>query len=64
MRYNLEAEGFRIVTAESGDEAVERIRDGVPDLILLDWMLPGLSGIELTPALALARRDRCAPRSS
>jgi two-component system phosphate regulon response regulator PhoB len=48
MRYNLEAEGFRIVTAESGDEAVERIRDGVPDLILLDWMLPGLSGIELT----------------
>src|SRR3569833_4100173 len=48
MRYNLEAEGFRIVTAESGDEAVERIRDGVPDLILLDWTLPGLSGIELT----------------
>jgi two-component system phosphate regulon response regulator PhoB len=47
MRYNLEAEGFRIVMAESGDEAVERIRDGVPDLILLDWMLPGLSGIEL-----------------
>ncbi len=48
MRYNLEAEGFRVVAAESGDEAVERIRDGVPDLILLDWMLPGLSGIELT----------------
>jgi len=48
MRYNLEAESFRVVTAESGDEAVERIRDGVPDLILLDWMLPGLSGIELT----------------
>ena len=48
MRYNLEAEGYRIVSAESGDEAVERIRDGVPDLILLDWMLPGLSGIELT----------------
>ena len=47
MRYNLEAEGYRIVSAESGDEAVERIRDGVPDLILLDWMLPGLSGIEL-----------------
>jgi two-component system, OmpR family, phosphate regulon response regulator PhoB len=48
MRYNLEAENFRVVSAESGDEAVERIRDGVPDLILLDWMLPGLSGIELT----------------
>ncbi len=47
IRYNLEADDFRVVTAESGDEAVERIRDGVPDLILLDWMLPGLSGIEL-----------------
>jgi two-component system phosphate regulon response regulator PhoB len=47
LRYNLESEGFRVVTAASGDEAVERIRDGVPDLILLDWMLPGLSGIEL-----------------
>jgi two-component system phosphate regulon response regulator PhoB len=47
VRYNLEAEGFRTVLAESGDEAVERIRDGVPDLIVLDWMLPGLSGIEL-----------------
>jgi two-component system phosphate regulon response regulator PhoB len=47
VRYNLEAEGFRVSLAESGDEAVERIRDGVPDLILLDWMLPGLSGIEL-----------------
>jgi two-component system phosphate regulon response regulator PhoB len=47
VRYNLEAEGFRVSMAESGDEAVERIRDGVPDLIQLDWMLPGLSGIEL-----------------
>ncbi|WP_332692371.1 phosphate regulon transcriptional regulator PhoB [Devosia sp.] len=47
LRYNLEAEGFRVATAASGDEAVERIRDGVPDLILLDWMLPGISGIEL-----------------
>ena len=47
VRYNLEAEGFRVSLAESGDEAVERIRDRVPDLILLDWMLPGLSGIEL-----------------
>jgi two-component system, OmpR family, phosphate regulon response regulator PhoB len=47
MRYNFEAEGFRVVTALSGDEAVEKMREGVPDLILLDWMLPGLSGIEL-----------------
>jgi two-component system phosphate regulon response regulator PhoB len=58
LRYNLEAEGFAVVTAASGDEAVERIRDGVPDLILLDWMLPGLSGIEL------CRRWRARPETA
>jgi two-component system phosphate regulon response regulator PhoB len=47
LRYNLEAEGFRVTAAATGDEAVEAIQQGVPDLILLDWMLPGLSGIEL-----------------
>ena len=47
LRYNLEATGFAVIAADSGDEAVERIREGVPDLILLDWMLPGTSGIEL-----------------
>jgi two-component system phosphate regulon response regulator PhoB len=47
MRYNLEAEDFRVLTVESGDEAVEQMHAGLPDLILLDWMLPGLSGIEL-----------------
>ena len=47
LRYNLEAEGFRVTSAATGDEAAELVRDTVPDLILLDWMLPGLSGIEL-----------------
>jgi two-component system phosphate regulon response regulator PhoB len=47
LRYNLEAEGFKVNAAASGDEAVETMRDSLPDLILLDWMLPGLSGIEL-----------------
>ncbi len=47
LRYNLEAEGYRVQAAATGDEAVERMREGLPDLILLDWMLPGLSGIEL-----------------
>ena len=45
LRYNLEADGFRVMTAESGDEAAERLLETTPDLILLDWMLPGLSGI-------------------
>ncbi len=47
LRYNLEAEGFNVTSAADGDEAAELVRDGAPDLILLDWMLPGLSGIEL-----------------
>jgi len=47
LRYNLEAEGFKVLTALTGDEAIEAVRGLVPDLIVLDWMLPGLSGIEL-----------------
>jgi two-component system phosphate regulon response regulator PhoB len=47
LRYNLEAEGYRVETATTGDEASERMREALPDLILLDWMLPGTSGLEL-----------------
>lgn len=47
LRYNLEAEGFQVQSALSGDEAAILLRETTPDLILLDWMLPGLSGIEL-----------------
>ncbi len=47
LRYNLEAEGFRVAAAETGDEAIQHIQEQLPDLILLDWMLPEVSGIEL-----------------
>lgn len=47
LRYNLEAEGFEVQSALSGDAATILLRESIPDLILLDWMLPGLSGIEL-----------------
>lgn len=47
LRYNLEAEGYEVDSVARGDEAEIRLREQVPDLILLDWMLPGLSGIEL-----------------
>lgn len=47
LRYNLESEGYAVDAVARGDEAETRLRETVPDLVILDWMLPGLSGIEL-----------------
>jgi len=47
LRYNLEAEGFEVEQSFRGDDAEVRLREIVPDIVILDWMLPGLSGIEL-----------------
>src|SRR5690606_27382323 len=56
LRYNLEAEGYEVESVARGDEAEIRLRETIPDLVLLDWMLPGLSGIELCRRLR-ARAD-------
>ncbi|KEO54348.1 phosphate regulon transcriptional regulator PhoB [Thioclava pacifica] len=47
LNYNLEAEGFRVVMAENGDEGLLLVNEEKPDLIVLDWMLPNVSGIEI-----------------
>ncbi|WP_017997802.1 phosphate regulon transcriptional regulator PhoB [Paracoccus sp. N5] len=47
LKYNLEAEGFAVVMAENGDEAMLLVAEEQPDLIVLDWMLPNVSGIEV-----------------
>ncbi|WP_299363180.1 phosphate regulon transcriptional regulator PhoB [uncultured Paracoccus sp.] len=47
LKYNLEAEGFQVVMAETGDEALMLVQEENPDLIVLDWMLPNVSGIEI-----------------
>ncbi|HEV8036320.1 phosphate regulon transcriptional regulator PhoB [Yoonia sp.] len=47
LAYNLESEGFRVIKAADGNEALLLIEEEQPDLILLDWMLPGTSGIEI-----------------
>lgn len=47
LRYNLEAEGYETAIARDGDEAMLLIDERIPDLMLLDWMLPKISGIEI-----------------
>ena len=47
LQYNLEKEGFKVSLSANGEEALETIKEKVPDLILLDWMLPDLSGIKI-----------------
>jgi len=47
LRYNLEKQGFRVEEAADGQEALVRVAEARPDLVLLDWMLPTLSGIEV-----------------
>jgi two-component system phosphate regulon response regulator PhoB len=47
LRYNFEKAGYAVETIADGDQAGTRLKETVPDLLVLDWMLPGLSGIEL-----------------
>src|ERR1043165_4562811 len=56
LRYNLEAEGYEVETSARGDEGETKLKESPPDLLVLDWMLPGMSGIELCRRLR-ARPD-------
>ena len=47
LAYNLEADGFHVTSAENGEEALLLVDETAPDIILLDWMLPNVSGIEV-----------------
>jgi two-component system, OmpR family, phosphate regulon response regulator PhoB len=61
LRYNLEAAQYVVDTIDRGDEAEIRIAEDPPDLIILDWMLPGLSGIELCRRLRARMHTRQLP---
>lgn len=58
LAYNLEAEGFRVVQAADGEEALMMVDEAAPDLIVLDWMLPHVSGIEVCRRLKMSPDTR------
>jgi two-component system, OmpR family, phosphate regulon response regulator PhoB len=61
LAYNLEAEGYVVERVERGDEAELRLAEDAPDLVILDWMLPGVSGIEICRRLRARENTRTLP---
>jgi two-component system phosphate regulon response regulator PhoB len=61
LRYNLEKQGFRVEEAVDGQEAIDRITESPPDIVLLDWMLPVMSGIEVCRQIRRRRATRDLP---
>lgn len=61
LGYNLEAEGFRVTRAENGEEGLLCVAEDAPDVIVLDWMMPNLSGIEVCRRLKISHETRAIP---
>jgi len=55
LKYNLEKEGYKVKNAETGQEALQLIKSTLPDIVVLDWMLPDFSGIEVCKQI---KRDK------
>ncbi|RLK10605.1 phosphate regulon transcriptional regulator PhoB [Ruegeria conchae] len=61
LAYNLDAEGFRVSRAANGEEALLLVEEDRPDIIVLDWMMPNLSGIEVCRRLKSRSDTRSIP---
>jgi two-component system phosphate regulon response regulator PhoB len=61
VAYNVEKAGHVAVCANSAEQALDTIREALPHLVLVDWMLPGMSGIDLAKALRANRRTASIP---
>ena len=61
LKYNLKAEGFTVIHTDDGAEAVPMTEEERPDIILLDWMLPNVSGIEVCRRLRHSDKTRNIP---
>ena len=61
LTYNLESEGYLVERVERGDDAELRLAEATPDLVILDWMLPGVSGLEICRRLRAREETRGLP---
>lgn len=61
LAYNLKAEGYHVITADNGEDALILVDENMPDLILLDWMMPHVSGIEVCRRLKIRPETRSIP---
>jgi two-component system phosphate regulon response regulator PhoB len=61
LRYNLEKEGFAVCSAGDGEEALLQIAENKPDAVLLDWMLPLVSGLEVCRQIRRSPSSRSLP---
>jgi two-component system phosphate regulon response regulator PhoB len=61
LQYNLDKEGYRVAVATDGDEGLVLIDEALPDLIVLDWMLPKVSGVEICRRLRARPETRNLP---
>ena len=61
LQYNLEKEGYQVALAGDGEEALTQIDERLPDVVVLDWMLPKVSGIEVCRRLRSAAKTRNLP---
>lgn len=61
LKYNLSREGYKVSCAASGEETLRAVRSGIPDLIILDLMLPGIDGLEVARQLKNDMKTRDVP---
>ena len=61
VKFNLAQAGHAVLCADSAEQAVGMVRETLPDLVLLDWMLPGMSGIELAKKFRADTRMKNVP---
>ena len=61
VKYNLEKEGYKVSSSDNGNEGIEDIKKLFPDLVLLDWMLPDFSGVEICKILKKEKKFKDIP---